>query len=245
MRVFDWRQTEILADRYFFSLLGRLGSLALFLLQGPAIAAMIVVLWSGTKADARLELFLCIAALWVGTMNACREIVAERTIYRRERMVFLEIPSYVASKVLILGILDAAQAGLLLWIVHHYVGLPGNKLGLFLALWIGALIGTHLGLILSALVNRGDQAVAMVPLVILPQILFSRPFLPSGDLHGAVALCEKGMPLKWIGELYTEIVRLPKDPHLAELAWALLACGGILVALFGLVCFSLWFWDDE
>lgn len=244
MRWVDWRQTETLADRYFSVLLGELGALLLLLLQAPFIGGVISIVWRGSRVDARLELFMCLAALWLGCMNACREIVKERAVYRRERMVFLQIRAYVLSKVLILAMLNAAQTIALLWIVHRYVGLSGNKAFLFGALFVTSLGGSMLGLSISAFVSSADKAVALVPLVVLPQILFSKPFLPGGSLKGLVNTLEKVMPLKWNYELYQEIVRMPKDPHYHELATALGASLLVVVLLYGLTCFILWFQES-
>ncbi len=43
--------------------------------------------------------FLVVAAVWFGTSNAAREIVSERAIYLRERMVNLGLVNYVLSQV--------------------------------------------------------------------------------------------------------------------------------------------------
>jgi hypothetical protein len=240
----NWQQTETLADRYFTSLVGRLGSLVLFLIQGPVIAAILCVIWADAQADQRVELFLCIAALWVGTLNACREICAEWSLYHRERMVFLEIPAYVLSKALVLTGINALQTLSLLWIIDHYVGLPGSKLLLFLALLLGATGGTMLGLAVSALVSSPDKSLALVPLVVLPQLMLSRPFLPTGTQSGLVNSLANCTPLKWSFELYQEIVRLPKGPHWGDLFQALFLCILIIGGLFLTVCALLW-WQDE
>lgn len=239
-----WTQAEILTERYFSSLLGRLGALALFLIQGPVIAGLICLVWKGSKADARLELFLCIAALWVGCLNACREICSERPLYRRERTVFLQIRPYVFSKFLVLSGINATQTFALLWIIHTYVGLAGSKLLLFLTLMVAASLGTLLGLFLSALVSSADKALALVPLAILPQLLLSRPFLPSGSPSALVEKLEKLMPLRWSYEVYKEVLELPKNPDLGALAFNLLVCLALGVALFAFTCLALWSQDD-
>ncbi len=240
----DRRQLEVLADRYFWSLFGRLGSLGLFLAQGPLVAAMIVAGWKGQRPDARLELFLCITAVWVGTFSACREIAAERAIYRRERMVFLGIPEYVLSKAVILGGLGAIQAGILLWIVHQGVGLEGNRLMLFGTLWLGTLVGTALGLAVSAIVGAAEQAIPLAVVAILPQLLFSRAFLPADALRGGVATAEKAMPLRWVHQLYGEVVRLPKDPKVFDLLVDATACLAWIAVFLGLACLALWSKDE-
>lgn len=240
----DTRQVEVLADRYFSVLMGRLGSLLVFLALGPLIAFMIVLVWADARADVRLELFLCIAAVFTGCMLSCREIVGERSIFKRERMVFLGIPEYVLSKVVILGALDLAQALALVWIVDRWVGLPGNKILLFGVLWLACLAGTMVGLVISGLVSSPDKAVALAPLAILPQILLSKPFLPGGSAAGPVEWARNLMPLTWAHELYQEVVRLPKDPHWGLLLQDLAAALALIVLLFGLACATLWIQED-
>jgi hypothetical protein len=42
--------------------------------------------------------FVVVSCVWFGTSNAAREIVTERAIYLRERMVNLSLFNYVLSK---------------------------------------------------------------------------------------------------------------------------------------------------
>ena len=59
---------------------------------------------------------LAVAAIWFGTSNAAREIVAEQAIYRRERMVNLSGVNYVLSKFTLLTGLCIVQCTVLLGI---------------------------------------------------------------------------------------------------------------------------------
>ena len=47
--------------------------------------------------------FVVVSCVWFGTSNAAREIVTERAIYLRERMVNLRLFNYVLSKYILLG----------------------------------------------------------------------------------------------------------------------------------------------
>ncbi len=210
-RFVNWRQAEILAERYFAVMLGDMGSTFLLLLQVPVIGGFICLAWGEAKADPKLTFCLCLAAIWVGCMNACREIVKERALYERERMVNLEIPAYVVSKLQILSIFNALQCAALLWMVTYHVGLPGNKLFLFLALWLGAMTGTTLGLCISAAVSSSNQAVGLVPIVMIPQIIFTKMILPEGNTHGMVETLEKLNPLRWTLDLYQRIADFARD----------------------------------
>lgn len=240
----DWDQTEVLAERYLMAMLGRLGSLALFLLQGPIIAVLILLVWRTAESDPRLELFLCIAAQWIGTLNACREIGGEWALFARERAVFLGIPSYVLSKVLVLVLVNGLQTMAMLWILTHYMGLRGSKLLLFLVLFLASAAGTCLGLLVSALASGPDKAVAAVPLVVLPQLLLSAPFRPSGSPTKVVESLEKVTPLYWSYELYKHVVDLATKPAWGETLGALVACMLVPAALFGATCGALWVQDE-
>ena len=60
-------------------------------------------------SDRTSEFMAMFAALWFGTSNAVREIVDEQTIYRRERQTGLKIPSYIFSKLTLLGFVALVQ----------------------------------------------------------------------------------------------------------------------------------------
>jgi hypothetical protein len=148
-------------------------------------------------------------------------------------MVNLEIPAYVVSKVQVLAVFDGLQCGLLLWMVTYWVGLPGSKLFLFLSLWLGSLAGTMLGLCISAMVGSSDQAVGMVPIAMIPQIIFTKMILPGGSAHGGAEWLERLIPLSWTLELYERVADFAREP-----AWqASLKDAGVL-GLFaaGLFC---------
>ena len=49
--------------------------------------------------------FVVVSCVWFGTSNAAREIVTERAIYLRERMVNLRLFNYVLSKYILLELL--------------------------------------------------------------------------------------------------------------------------------------------
>ena len=70
-------------------------------------------------------------AVWFGTSNAAREIVSERAIYLRERMVNLGLINYVMSKYLLLAAVCVAELAHLGWehlhggiVSHHLLARP-------------------------------------------------------------------------------------------------------------------------
>jgi hypothetical protein len=136
-----------------------------------------------------LSFLLAISCLWFGCNNAAKEIVKERIIYLRERDVNLTVASYYASKLLLLGMVDLFQATLLLGMVKHFTSLPGNFLLQSFFLSALGLIGTALGLLISALSKTNDTAVAAVPGVLLPQIILAGVIAPVEGLAKLLAQC--------------------------------------------------------
>lgn len=231
MRGFDREQAELLCERYWDIWLGEPGTLALLLAQAPIIAGFIVTAWRDAKETPTLHLFLCLAALWIGCMNACREIVKELAMFKRERHVGLGVLPYAFSKMWVLGILDLVACVTLVAMVNYWVGLAGSKLLLAGVLWLTALAGTALGLAISALCASSDRAVGMVPLVVLPQILFTRAFLPDGHAGALSRTLENVTLLGWSYDLYGVVRTVGSEPRLSALAKDALALGGLGAAL--------------
>ncbi|HEY0755816.1 MAG TPA: FHA domain-containing protein [Ktedonobacteraceae bacterium] len=129
--------------------------------------------------DAQKILFImAFAAVMFGVVNGTREIVKEEPIYRRERTVNLGIPPYLASKVVVLGVLCALQSLVLVVVVNAKTPFEqGIFLPVFVEIYISmfltALAGLTLGLMISALSPNSDRATSMIPIILVPQVIFS------------------------------------------------------------------------
>jgi len=123
---------------------------------------------------------LALVSIWFGTSVAARELVKERPIFERERMVHLRLFPYVVSKLLLLSFIVVLQTALLFGTVKilHYLGLmfvPGLFFGVpqLLVMALTGTVGVALGLFVSALVRTPEAATSLVPLILIPQILFA------------------------------------------------------------------------
>lgn len=126
-----------------------------------------------------LLFMLGISCFWFGTSNASKEIVKERVIYRRERDVNLQIPSYVLAKLPGLAALGLAQAGILFMIVMVCCGIPGTDLYVLMLMMAAVVAGSALGLLVSAVSETPDQATTLVPIALIPQIVMSGVIVPQ------------------------------------------------------------------
>jgi len=130
-------------------------------------------------ADAQTLLFImAFAAVLFGCINGAREIVKEAPIYRRERMVNLGIAPYIFSKIIILGVFCLLQSAILVYVVnlkapfHQGIFLPVIA-EIYITMALAALAGLMIGLLISAVVRNTDRAMSFVPLVLVPQVIFS------------------------------------------------------------------------
>jgi ABC-type multidrug transport system ATPase subunit len=221
----------------------------------------------GSGADAQTILFIMgFAAIMFGCINGAREIVKEAPIYRRERMVNLGIGPYIMSKVVVLGILCLLQSAILVYLVnlkaplHQGIFLP-VQLEIYITLALASLAGLMLGLTISTIAPNTDRAMSFVPLVLIPQVIFSGMLFelssPALQIIGAI------FPMRWAmagmgssiglhpdklgvdsfsyqGTLYVSLNPATAKPgaitHLV-LIWCILAL--IIVVLFSLTVFFL------
>lgn len=125
--------------------------------------------------------FLVVAAVWFGTSNAAREIVSERAIYLRERMVNLKLFNYVFSKFVLLSLFCVVQCTILLTIVFFSLGFHGGVHAFFASL--GTMVVTSmnsvaLGLFVSTLVTSSEAAMALTPIALIPQVVLGGLMVP-------------------------------------------------------------------
>jgi ABC-type multidrug transport system ATPase subunit len=127
----------------------------------------------------RLLFMLVLAAVLLGLFAAAYEIVKERAIYRRERMVTVRILPYLASKVVVLSAFALVQCFFLLLVVSIKVEFPAEgvvsaaMLEMYITLVAAALAAIMMGLLISALVPKTDTVIYVVFLTIFLQIIFA------------------------------------------------------------------------
>jgi ABC-type multidrug transport system ATPase subunit/pSer/pThr/pTyr-binding forkhead associated (FHA) protein len=184
------RQTAVLTSRYAKLLLRDRRNLALLVGQAPVLALAGVGLFhtgifdrpGGSPPEAIQLLFLAaITVIWLGSIDAAREIVKERALSERESAVGIRLPAYLASKLIVLFALVTVQtvlyAGLLLAFRPLDAG-TGSWLAVFALLLMTGFAAVGMGLLISALVKTGDQAMSVVPLAVIPQLLFAGAIVP-------------------------------------------------------------------
>jgi len=132
-------------------------------------------------AAVEMLLVICFAMFFFGVSFGLNEICQEWVILCRERMVHLGIGPYVLSKVAVLIPFLLLVETLVLVMLRFTARLPADGwdvyVALFLTLALTAAAGLAIGLFASSLVPDPDTATRILPVVLLPQALFSGGFV--------------------------------------------------------------------
>lgn len=198
--------------KQFFTLLGRgfdikksdtVNSLVL-LAQSPVLGLLIgFALGKGDDTPGLPPAFinptfvLIVCAIFFGVLNTSREIVSERAIYFRERMVMLKIPSYLFSKYFLLSMVSIFQSVILVAIVYSMCGLEGNIAPIMINIILLSLSSMSLGFLLSALVKTSEAAISLSIFALIPQIIFGGAILHIGKMEGVIKYISYFMISRW------------------------------------------------
>ena len=184
---------RVLVRRYLHVIAGDRRNVALLVLQPVILGLLMLVALPAhelaapgvgqVRAVSRAGLVLLvvlIAATWIGASNAVREIVRELPILQRERAAGLRVVPYIASKVAVLGTLTVVQCAVMALLALARAGshdqgslLPSPVPELVIAAVLAGVAGMALGLLISALASTADQAVTVLPVVLLLELLLA------------------------------------------------------------------------
>ncbi len=211
------RQLFWLTIRYAEVLARDVPNLALLLIQAPAIGLSIYLLFSsgifaatsgegGDALRATMSLhILTAAAIFLGASNSAREITKESAIYARERLVNLNVVPYIGSKVAVLSLLCLFQAAVLVGIFAARLSLPGSDWEMYpkllAAIFLTELAGLAMGLLISAVSANSDRAMAIVPVSLIPQLVFAGALVPYGHMLAPAKVVSQVMISKWALQL--------------------------------------------
>jgi hypothetical protein len=205
-----------------------------------------------------LLFLMVLIILWFGCNNASKEIVKEEAIYGRERAVNLGILPYLASKFLVLSVITAVQSLMLMVILFGVLGLLGSLLGhsipeplyylplpeQFGVYVVLSMTSVAMGLLLSACVATPDRANALLPYVLIPQIILGGGilFIREGPLYYVAVLLS---PAYWayravhVGVHNVLPSDLPGHMDYAETVW--LPVLALTVQMVVLLLLTAWF----
>jgi ABC transport system ATP-binding/permease protein len=204
-RVADAR---VLTQRYLLLLRRDPRNLLILLGQAPILGLAIAGLFGsdtfapeGNAGDAaQLLFFLLITVTWMGSIAAAREIIRERAVIESERAVGVGLWPYLVSKVVVLAALAGLQVGLLLIVAFVLRPLhedAGVYVQLVLICWLTAIAAVAMGLALSASVRSQEQATSLIPLALIPSLLFGGAIVPVATMTTPLKIVSDLVFVRW------------------------------------------------
>ncbi len=154
-------------------------------------------------------MMMALAAIFVGIFAASFELVRERAIYRRERMVNLRLAAYLSSKFVVLVGFAALQVMALIVVVALRVQFPfegillPGPLEIYLTLLLASAAGICFGLFISALVASQNSVIYVVLLAVFAQIMFGGVLFDVAKPLSALTLT------RWTVEALGSTIDLP------------------------------------
>jgi energy-coupling factor transporter ATP-binding protein EcfA2 len=197
-----------LAGRYARTILRDTRTLALLIGQAPLIGVLIgIVFGSGALSAAasptdavELTLMLMTAATWLGVSSACREVVKERGLVERDFDFGVRLDAYVIAKAVVLFALTFVQVVLLAGVVLVLQPLhlrSSAYLEVFVITLFTAWASVAMGFLASCLARSVDQAAGVVPLLLMPQLLFAGGLVPTAEMPPIVRLFSNVVYARW------------------------------------------------
>ena len=194
----EWTQLRTLLKRAFISKLRNRGNLVITIGVAPVLAFLIASLLrysdSGTYDFASAYhiptfLFLTlIVAMFLGLTNSADDIIRDRVVLQRERNLNVRLPYYIFAKTTSLGVFALLQCVLFVLIGNYILEIRGMFWIYLGIVFITAMGGVALGLVVSSIVSDPKTAANIVPLVLIPQIIMGGALIKYEDMNRNLAL---------------------------------------------------------
>jgi ABC-type multidrug transport system ATPase subunit/pSer/pThr/pTyr-binding forkhead associated (FHA) protein/ABC-type multidrug transport system permease subunit len=228
------KHSAALVTRYARTLGRDRRTLATLVGQAPLIGVLICLLYPASvmttpdlspTRSAQFVFLLVTASLWLGLIDSCREIVKERAIIVRELAVGVRLDAQLIAKATVLFVLAIVQCALVMAVVallrplHSPAGTYLELTGL-LVLTSWSMIG--LGLLISTIARSVDQATSVIPLLLIPQLLFGGALVALERMGTVIRIVADLVVSRWAfagaGNAIEMNRRLAEEPKAAGLS---------------------------
>ncbi|HOD54777.1 MAG TPA: ATP-binding cassette domain-containing protein, partial [Candidatus Cloacimonadota bacterium] len=168
-----------------------------------------------------------IVFIFLGLSNSIEEILSERKNLLREKLLNFRMSHYLISKCIVLGLFAVAQV-ILYYVVSSYIlGIKGMFLPYFIYLFLSAVSGFSIGLLISSFLSDSKAIINILPLILIPQIIFGGAIIEYEKMNRNIKLVDANpipevvqvMPSRWLFEgLYVSQAKLnPYDKAVESL----------------------------
>ncbi len=189
----EWNQFVVLLQRAFISKLRNKANLLTTMVMAPILALLIGGVLrsaeSGTYDFASAyhipayHFLALVVAMFLGLTNSVDDIIRDRPVLMRERNLNVRIGYYVTGKALTLTAFAVIQCAMFAFIGNWLLGVRGMFLVSFVAMFLTAVSGVAIGLIISAVAPEAKMAVNIIPMVLIPQLILGGAFIKYEEMN--------------------------------------------------------------
>jgi ABC-type multidrug transport system ATPase subunit/ABC-type multidrug transport system permease subunit len=228
------QQTRVLTARYVRLFVRDRRNMLILLGQIPLLGLAVAVLFKAgvfkmPPKDAgqavKLTFLLLVTTVWIGAIDAAREIVKEKGVFVREHAVGVRLSAYLTSKAVVLFTLAALQAIVLTAIVLAFQPLHDSTsvyLSVFAIVVLTAFAAVAMGLFVSAAVRNQDQATSFIPLLLIPQLFFGGSIVATAEMSAPMREATKVVVTQWsyagVGAAIDMNGRIAADPKYGKVS---------------------------
>ena len=171
-------------------------------------------------ANINMPIFIFISVIvfiFLGLSNSLDEIISERRIISREKKINIKTGYYLLAKNLTLPIFALIQSILYFFIASIILEIRGVFFVYIIYLLLSAFIGYSLGLLGSSLLKDKKALINLLPLVLIPQIIFGGAVIEFEKMNRKIRINAENVipefcqfiPSRWLFEgLFTAQAKL-------------------------------------
>jgi ABC-type multidrug transport system ATPase subunit len=137
-----------------------------------------------------------VVALFMGLTISSEEIIKDKKILKREKYLNLNKNSYLFSKVGLMFLISAIQTASYVLIGNSILEIQGMFWPYWIILFSTACFANVLGLNISATFNSAKVIYILIPILIIPQLLFSGVIVRFDRLHKSMVIEGE---VSWVG----------------------------------------------
>ena len=193
-----WKQFVVFFERDVLSKLANKQYMLINMLEAPALAIILAFFVKffnynpgGTARYIFFEnenipqyLFIAVVvALFLGLTVAAEEIIKDKKILKRESFLNLSRRSYLFSKLSIMFLISGIQTIFFVLLGNFILEIRGMWLEYWFILFSTSCMANAIGLNISSAFNSAKVIYIIVPLLIIPQLLFSGVIVKFDKLH--------------------------------------------------------------
>jgi ABC-type multidrug transport system ATPase subunit len=149
-----------------------------------------------------------IAFIFLGLSNSIEEILDERKIILRERMISLRTSFYLGSKILSLGFFSLLQVLLYTLVSCLVLEIRGMALMNVWYFLLSSMVGFSIGLFTSSFLKDNKAIINLLPMILIPQIIFGGAVIEFERMNRSLTLIKNNpipevvqvIPSRWLFE---------------------------------------------